>query len=247
MSRQELAENVPFPLTQWSLVGRAGQVSSERRREALGILLRRYFPALRAHLMAARRISGDAADDLIQGFIADKIIEQNLLANAQQSRGRFRWFLLAALNHYAVSKFRHDSAQKRAPSQRMMDVSNQLDLAAADSEPSAQFTLVWARTVVEEARKRMELHCTEIDRPELWRIFNERILRPATDNTAPASHQQMAGALHLACPKEASNLLITAKRLFARMLRLVVGEYSRNQRQIDEEIADLMRILSGGG
>ena len=69
----------------------------------------------------------------------------------------------------------------------------------------------------------------------------QRVLQPA----GSASHASIAAELKLRSSKEAANLLITAKRLFTRMLRLVVGEYAGAEQQIDEEIDDLMRILCG--
>src|SRR5438477_6642253 len=103
MPNENVVDAARFPSTQWSLVGRAGRTSNEHRRDALGVLLHRYMPALRAHLVLAKRMSADHAEDLLQGFVADKIIEKNLLAQAEQARGRFRSFLLAALNHYVIS------------------------------------------------------------------------------------------------------------------------------------------------
>src|SRR5690349_5943762 len=68
-----------FPETQWSLVGlAAGPDGDQRQREALATLLRRYLPALRAQLVAARQFANDAIDDLLQGFVADKVIAQQL-------------------------------------------------------------------------------------------------------------------------------------------------------------------------
>ena len=244
MSGQQVANELRFPSTQWSLVGRAGQLSPQQRREALGIFLDRYLPALRAHLVLGKRISGDLADDLLQGFIADKIVEQNLLAHAEQTKGRFRSFLVGALNHYLISHIRHETAQKRCPSERILNIGDQFDVCADMLEPSEHFTLMWAREIVEQARRLTEVHCRKIDRPDLWRVLDERILRPASHDGAAAPHGQIASELHLQSSKAASNLLITAKRLFARMLRLVVGEYAGAERQIDEEIDDLMRILS---
>jgi hypothetical protein len=43
-----------------------------------------------------------------------------------------------------------------------------------------------------------------------------------------------------------SNLLVTAKRTFARMLRETVREYLRDEQEIEAEIADLRRVLARG-
>ncbi|HEY1338730.1 MAG TPA: hypothetical protein VGF59_14540 [Bryobacteraceae bacterium] len=244
MCRGNVLGAARFPSTQWSLVGRAGRVSDEHRRESLGVLLRRYLPALRAHMLLAKRIPADRVDDLLQGFVADKIIEQNLLAAADQRRGRFRSFLLAALDHFMVSQLRHETAAKRSPAGPLLDISDQRQITAGGNEPSLQFILIWARQVVEEARRRMERRCSQSGRTELWLVFTQRILAPAAQPRSKASHEEVAESLHLTSAKAASNLLVTGKRLFARMLREVVGEYAANEGEIDREIEELMRILS---
>ena len=43
---------------------------------------------------------------------------------------------------------------------------------------------------------------------------------------------------------QAANLLVTAKRMYARLLRLAVGEYESDPDAIDHEIADLRRLLA---
>ena len=60
-----------FPTTHWSLVGRAGQDATENKRQALGELLNRYLPALRAQsayhrqrLVSSHRQSRWITDDL---------------------------------------------------------------------------------------------------------------------------------------------------------------------------------------
>ena len=88
-----------FPSTDWSEVEEAGGGSGPAAREALGELLVRYLPALRAHLVRRLRFTPDEAEDLLQGFIADKVVERGLVARADRRRGRFRTFLLAALEN----------------------------------------------------------------------------------------------------------------------------------------------------
>ena len=222
-------------------------MNAEGRREALGTLLDRYLPALRAHLVAAKGLTADAADDLVQGFVADNVIEQNLVRCAEAGKGRFRSFLLGALDHYAVSQFRREKSRKRSPAGAILDIADHPGVCSSGHEASWQFTLAWAREVVGEATRRTEAHCRAVDRPDLWRVFTERVARPAAENIDPSPHARLAGDLGVGGPKVAANLLVTSKRLYARMLRDVVAEYAADEREVDAEIDELLRVLSGHG
>src|SRR5689334_5139553 len=91
-----------FPTTRWSLVRRAKLRDSFDQPVAMDEIARLYSRALRAHLL--QRTHGDVhrADDLLQGFLADKVLEQRLIDRADPNRGRFRTFLLGAMDKYLV-------------------------------------------------------------------------------------------------------------------------------------------------
>lgn len=50
---------------------------------------------------------------------------------------------------------------------------------------------------------------------------------------------------HKQSPMQASNALITAKRMFVRKLREAVADYVNGEREIDKALAELQAILSG--
>ena len=102
MPREDSEPLRPFPSTPWSEVNRAGQADPNARRGALSQLLVGYLPALKAHLVLAMRIPSDRADDLLQGFVSDKILGQGLIARADRERAKFRTFLLNALRNYVI-------------------------------------------------------------------------------------------------------------------------------------------------
>ncbi len=70
------------PSTRWSLVARAAGEASSDRLDALDELLRVYRPVLVRHLHVGMRMPMDRTEDLVQGFIALRILEKNLLAKA---------------------------------------------------------------------------------------------------------------------------------------------------------------------
>jgi hypothetical protein len=126
MPPNETHDSSPFPLTRWSLVGRAAGAGGDMRvRAAVNELVVRYLPALRAHLVLTRRLSPDDADDLLQNFMASKVLEQNLFSRADEAQGKFRTFLLAALGNYLIDHVRAAQAKKRSVGKDAMQIDEQ--------------------------------------------------------------------------------------------------------------------------
>src|SRR5678815_2750589 len=96
MASDEPAQNGTFPITRWSLIARATGPLDGVARAALDELVARYSPALRAHLVQARRV-----------------LEQNLLLKADPARGKFRTFLLTSLRNCLVDSVR--AARAKGP------------------------------------------------------------------------------------------------------------------------------------
>jgi len=74
--------------THWSEIASDRQDRQEKGRDALGRLVTHYQPALLAHLGFKFRATEDAAQDLLQSFVAEKIVENELLAQANPAKGR---------------------------------------------------------------------------------------------------------------------------------------------------------------
>jgi RNA polymerase sigma-70 factor (ECF subfamily) len=234
-----------FPPTQWSLVRGAKAADMEARRAALATLLRRYIPALRAHLKAHRRTPENLVDDLLQGFIADKVVEENLLAKAERSRGKFRTFLLVTLDRYVMSQHRRGTAAKRSPQQKFVALEAGPATGCASSDPSQQFNVMWARESIAEALRRMEAECAIQGRSDLWTIFHARIIAPLFEGIEPTPYEQLVKKLNLATPLQACNLLTTAKRTFSRHMLNVAAEYSSDESEARDEMDQLREILAG--
>jgi RNA polymerase sigma-70 factor (ECF subfamily) len=234
----------PFPNTSWSMVARAGHVRSSVRRRTLGALVSQYQPALRSYLMARRRIGPHDADDLLQGFLASKVLERQILRQADRTRGKFRTFLMTALERYAVSEYRKASAAGRSPADGVgsLDAVEDVEHPVAP-EAADLFDVEWAKQAVEVAVVRMRRECEAGGRADVWGVFKARVLDPALHDAEPVPYEQLVPQLNLASPERASNLLATAKRMFTRNLREVAAEYADDDADAEEEVARLKRIL----
>lgn len=234
-----------FGPTRWSLITRLQDLDPERQREALGTLLTDYYPALLAHLVVREHVDVHRAEDILQGFVSDKILANNLLSKVDRAKGRFRSFLLRSLKNYLLDQVKHDQAQKRAADHA--DHLGDFDVEQVDREPNSDvFDAAWARTVLERAIRRLRDESLEKDQRPIWAVFESRLLRPMVDGGEPTTYEDLVEQLGFATPKQAASALITAKRRFNRILRSIVLEYV-DDADVDQEIANLRATLATAG
>ena len=89
----------------------AGAGDDTAAREALAALCRSYWYPLYAYARRRGHLPHDA-EDLIQGFFG-QFLEHNWVARADQQRGRFRTFLLTALDRFLANEWDKIRAIKR--------------------------------------------------------------------------------------------------------------------------------------
>ena len=213
-----------FPSTRWSLIARASTESTAGSRDVMGELLSRYWRPMLAHLHY-KGLGNHAAEDVAQDFIIE-LLDQNLLSIADPAKGKFRSLLLTALDHFFVSRMRYENAAKRSPGRLSSLDSSEFDLTRVDDAGAAQaFERAWALDVLAEALSRMEQECLDCDETARWQIFLERIVLPLFSDTPETDYSALAERLGISGDKAAMNVLVTAKRQFARVLREVIREY----------------------
>jgi RNA polymerase sigma-70 factor (ECF subfamily) len=233
-----------LPATDWSLVARAGLSGEQTGLGFLNELLSRYRPALKAHLVLKKKFPPTQADDLIQGFLSTKVLDDGLVSRADPEKGKFRTILLTALDNYVISVIRHDGAKKRSPEQGFVSLDDSADQFGAVQPPPDPFDVAWANEVIVEALRRVKVECAASGRSAYWSVFDCRVVAPIFDGAEALPYEQVVEKFGFRSPTEASNALVTAKRMFVRALRAVVAEYARDEDGVDKEIEELRAILS---
>jgi RNA polymerase sigma-70 factor (ECF subfamily) len=231
-----------FPTTRWTSVERAGGCGPTSS-AALGRLVTHYLGPLRAHLILHKRLPPERADDLLQGFISDKVLERDLVGGAARGKGRFRTYLLVALHRFVSNQVRDEHRKRRSP-EHLVSLQDAPDAIDRAPEASAAFELSWARQVLADAASRMLDDCRASGRTDVWGVFDGRVLAPTVEGAECVPYERLVEQFGLESVDAASNLLVTGKRMFARSLRGVVGEYTSDASEIEQEIGDLRQILS---
>ncbi len=118
-----------FRTTHWSVVLRASRSeNADEAHRALEELCRAYWYPIYAFIR--RRGTGlHDAQDLTQAFF-EKLLEKQTLAVADRQRGRFRTFLLSALNNFLINEARDAKRLKRGGGAEVIS----LDLETAEQQ-----------------------------------------------------------------------------------------------------------------
>lgn len=212
----------------------------------LADLLRRYLPALRAHLLCRRSVDRAQVDDVLQGFVESKVLESDLIGRADRAKGKFRSFLLTALDRYVVSRHRHGLAAKRGVN-RTEEFASGMEPAASGAGATAgadSFDVAWARQVLRETLARVRRQCETDGRPDVWGVLETRVLQPALTDATPATYEQIVERYGYRSPTQMWNAVRTGKHIFARVLRSVIAEYSGGSEAVETELRDLREICA---
>lgn len=233
-----------FATTRWSVVLRAGGTSPEQAHAALEQLCRDYWYPLYAYVRRKGHSPEDAAD-LTQDFFA-KLLANEFAQGLSPEGGRFRSFLLTALNRFLISEWQKGQRQKRG-SGAFID---SLDALIADrgeasylGEPSLAdtperlFQRAWAETLLARVLDRLAAECaTRAD-------VRFEILKPflaAGDEPPALADAAVQLGLTLAALK---SLLHRFRQRYRELLLDEVGQTVGTHSDVAEELRGLLQAL----
>lgn len=228
-----------FPRTDWAELSKAADADEVR----LDRLIRLYWKPLRIFLAATFPTLKGQADALLQDFAEDKLLQEGWLRKADQSRGRFRDFLKTSLRNFVLNRLNRKEVEN--PPISLDELEQELPESEAVSEV---FDLAWTRAVLAETLRRMEADCKNPshDQPRrgyIWELFRVRLLEPVLNDAAHVPYDQLVDRFGLKSPMDASNTLLSAKRIFKAHLNEVIKEYASQDAATAIEVKALEDFL----
>lgn len=162
-----------FPTTQWTHLAMATLNGDAAGQEALAAMCESYRKPVEAFI-AARGYREAEVEDLVQDFFL-RWLKSRAWKRAERLRGRFRSFLLGAVQHHLAHHREHESRQKRGGGDARLSLEEMVEAGfeAADfSDPAAsEFDRRWAFAVVENALGRMEEEFSDRGRKEEFSVL----------------------------------------------------------------------------
>jgi RNA polymerase sigma-70 factor (ECF subfamily) len=233
-----------FTSTSWTVVAQARDRNSPEARQALAELCQAYWYPMYA-FVRRRGHSAHEAEDLTQGFFAD-LLARDSLKEVDPSKGKFRSFLLAALQHFLSNQRDRDQRLKRGGkiphlSLDFHDAETRYQREPGHVETAERlFQRRWALTLLARVLEELE---REVNGENKGPLF-ERLKPTLMGESDTASHAQIGAALGMS----AGAVKVAAHRLRKRFRALLQEEISRtlaDPGDFQEEINELFVALGG--
>jgi RNA polymerase sigma factor (sigma-70 family) len=232
-----------FATTQWSQVLAAGGGDEPLSREALAELCRTYWYPLYAFVRRKGHAPQDA-EDLTQEFFL-RLMEQDWVARADQSKGRFRTFLLTVLTRFMANEWDKASRQKRGGHLRKLpltieDAEKRFSREPTDPRtPEQEFERQWALVVLDRVLDRLGEDYARRDQAALFET-----LKPSLIGDREAQpYQQLAADLDMT----EGSVKVAVHRLRQRYRERLLEEIAQtvaSPEEAESELRHLFRVLA---
>jgi DNA-directed RNA polymerase specialized sigma24 family protein len=232
-----------FLTTHWSLIENIYGNDEDRNQALIGLLLNKYWKPVYCYLRR-KGYDNEQAKDLTQGFFQEVVLGRDLIQKADPSKGRFRSFLLMALNRYIINVRHEETAQKRIPKHRLLPLNEidppELPSEITESTPEDTFNYAWLSVLLEQIIAEVEAKCREQGLTIHWQAFYEKVIQPITDNTDPPTLSDICDKYGIEDERKASNMIITVRRRFQSALKQHVRNSVISSDEVSDELSDLM-------
>lgn len=233
-----------FAPTSWTAVVAAGDPSTPKAQEALSRLCEGYWQPLHDYV---RRLGYSEADakDLTQEFFL-RVLSKNILAAADREKGKFRTFLLTALNHFLTNEWHRANAAKRGGGKTVVSIDEHTEddqprhEPATDLSPEAAYQRSWAQNLFRQAHDRLGEEYVSAGKLNLF----EQLKAFLDGSPDPRGYHSVAAKLSMT-PNAVG---VAVHRMRQRLGQLVRAEVERTlvtptAAEIDSEMRFLMETV----
>ena len=235
-----------FLTTHWSLIQGVDSSNKDKSRALIGLLMNRYWKPIYCYLRR-KGCDNEQAKDLTQGFFHEVVLERHLIENADTAKGRFRSFLLMALDRYLVNVQQMETAQKRMPKGKLVPIDMveppELPGTLMSSTAEYAFCYAWVSDLLERVLQQVEARCYEDGKTIHWCIFRDRLLKPIIERSDPVSIKDLCARYGIEDSSKVSNMIVTVKRRFQTILKQHLRDTVISDDYVQAEVEEILRFF----
>src|SRR4051812_36735052 len=232
-----------FELTQWSMVQCAINGTSVEAFAALETLCRAYWQPLYCYIRRRGHREEDAKD-LTQAFFA-RLLDKNYLAAVDRRKGKFRTFLLAALEHFMANEWRYMRAKKRGGGVTFISFDDAFEdtfgdnIADAGQDAERILEQQWAIAVLNHVLLRLQ---DDFAKRRGIALFED--VKP-TLTCEPTEHSYaQIGAKHGLAESAIKMIVKALRKKFGKMLIAELANTVSTQEELEDELRALFAAFN---
>lgn len=229
-----------FSATSWTNLQMAHQGNPAQAEAALEKLCRSYWYPLYAHVRR-RGFDADQAQDLTQDFF-QRILRENYLGSADRTKGKFRSFLLAALDHFLLDQRKRANAQKRGGGQVIISLDDEDAETRFQNEPAIEmspeklFTRQWFLTLYDQVLKELREEFIRSKKVEQFDVLKAFL----TDDTGFRDYAEPAAKLGMST----NAVAVAVHRMREKCRELMYVEIAKTVASPDEMESEVRHLLT---
>ena len=239
-------ERRAFEDTPWTAIDKLRAGENANSDAVTGDLLKPYWKPVYCYLRRKGH-GNEEAKDLTQGFFYEIVLGQKLIQQADRAKGRFRTFLLTALDRYLVSVHRKKTAKKRMPKEgliRFEDVGTaEMPDAISEFTPEESFSYAWLSGLLDAMLMEIEAECCACDMRTHWQLFHARVVQPIMEAKRPPSLTEICGEYGIEDSQKASKMIYTVKRRLRAAIKQCVRQSVSSEDEVDQEISEMLKLF----
>ncbi|HXJ61313.1 MAG TPA: sigma-70 family RNA polymerase sigma factor [Verrucomicrobiae bacterium] len=243
VSDSQVGGSPVFATTEWSVVLHAADGESTQADQALERLCRTYWYPLYAYVRR-RGYNPHEAQDLTQAFF-ERMLEKSFLRAVDRSKGKFRSFLIAALEHFLAKDWRRAHAQKRGGHAKFLSLDDEspeqqyLEVSTSALTPEQVYDQQWVITLLEQVLQKLS---AEFDAAGKAASFAEMKIFLTGEKRA-ASYGALAEKL--GTTEAALKMAVSRMRQrYGELLRAEIAQTVSGPDEVEEELRALFTALS---
>ena len=233
-----------FHTTHWSQVLAVREGGPGAAERALAALCETYWMPLYVFVRRKGYNRGEA-QDLTQGFFA-RLLEGRYLEQADPARGRFRTYLLSALEHFLTSEWRREHRQKRGGHQpafacdpEAIEAAGLVQHAEEAFSPERSYDRHWAMALLNQVLDQLRM---EYQRAGKTRYFE--VLQPLlTGDDAGVKYRALGESLGITEAAVKVNVH-RLRRRFGELLRAAVARTVARAEDVEDELRHLLSVVA---
>jgi len=231
-----------FQTTHWTVVLDAVSSDEAHKGDAFAELYLSYWPPLYAYVRR-RGFSPAEAEDIIQDFFT-RLVSKESLSGLHRDGGRFRSFLLGAMNNFLANERDRAQAQKRGGGQRLLSLNAEegeacFALEAPEAEtPESLFEKRWAFTLLEHVTDQLRDEYAGASKRELFDQLRGCL---QGDRSGPAY-----AIVAAQCGMSEGAVKVAVHRMrhrYGELLREAIARTVSSPAEVDEELRYLISVV----